>query len=53
MPLKAMLSLLEEEILMVPVAKELASLLPTCRRVSLYLVPLTLERMNSLALGVS
>lgn len=48
-----MSSLLEDEILMVPVAKEPASLHPACMSVSLYMGPLTLERMNSLDPGVS
>ena len=53
MPLKAMLSLLQEENLVVLVAKESTSLLPTCIGVSLYLVPLTLECINNLAPGVN
>ena len=51
--MKAMPSLLEEEVLVVLVAKESTSLLLACMGVSLYLVPLTLERMNNLTPSVS
>ena len=45
--------MLEEEVLVVLVTEELASLLLDCLGISLDVVPLTLERMNDHAPGVS
>ena len=53
MPLKAMHRVLEEEVLPVPIAKKPSLLLPAGIGVTLNLVPLTLERVNNLALVVN
>ena len=52
MPLKTLIGVLEEELLMVPVTKEPMPLIFPCLGVSLNLVPLTLERVNDCAPGV-
>ena len=53
MPLKALRSVLEEEILSIPVAEEPLALLPTGVEVTLDLIPPTVEHVDNLALDVS
>ena len=45
--------MLEEELLMIPVAKETPSLFLSCSEIPLDLVPLTLEHVNDRAPDVS
>ena len=53
MPLYALRSVLEEEVLDVPVGKKASPLLPAGPRISLDLVPMAPERMDDLAPDVS
>ena len=52
MPLKTLIGMLEEELLMVPVTKEPTPVIFPCLGVTLNLVPLTLERVNDCAPSV-
>ena len=49
MPLNALRSVLEEEVLNIPVTEEASPLLPAGPRISLDLVPLASERVDDLA----